>query len=101
MVLSELFTEREKILHGKGLGRILDRVDEGQGREAGFFDVRKIDGGGRTAKIGDARGEGSNQCSMSLRRRSLLQLVESHMNVLQPFVRLLNKEIDELFLKFI
>ena len=38
---------------------------------------------------------------MAFGRRPLLQFVQRHMNVLQPFVGLLDKEINELFLEFI
>jgi hypothetical protein len=38
---------------------------------------------------------------MSLRRWALLQLIKSDMDVLEPFVRFLNKEINQLFLKIV
>jgi hypothetical protein len=38
---------------------------------------------------------------MTVGWRSLLQFIERHMDVLQPFVRLLDEEIDKLFLEFI
>jgi hypothetical protein len=38
---------------------------------------------------------------MLLRRWALLKLIKGYMNVLEPFMSLLNKEIDQLFLKIV
>jgi hypothetical protein len=38
---------------------------------------------------------------MLLRRWALLKLIKGYMNVLEPFMSLLNKEIDQLFLEIV
>ena len=101
MDLPQLFAEGEEILNGKRLGRILNGLDKGQRRKTRLFNVRKIDGGGRPAEIRDPGRERADQCGMSFRRWSLLEFVQRDMDVLQPFVRFLDKEIDEFFLEFI
>src|SRR4029079_18410886 len=99
--LSELFTQGKEILHGQRLCRVLDRLDEGKRGETSLIHLGEIDGGGGSPEIGDSSREGPDQRVMAFWRRPLLQFVQRHMNVLQPFVVLLDKEIDELFLKFI
>ncbi len=101
MNLPQLFAEGNEVLYGECLLWIFDGLDEGQRGKTRTLDVGKIDRGGGPAEVGDTSGQRRDKCRMALRGRPLLQLVERHMNVLQPFVGFLNKEVDQLLLKFI
>ncbi len=63
--------------------------------------MRKIDRGSGSAEIGHAGGQRIDLDGVTLRRGPLLYLVEGDVNVLQPFMRLLNEQFDEFILKFI
>jgi hypothetical protein len=101
MNLSQLFAESEKVLNGECLLRVPESFDKGNGREADLLHVLQIDRSGRPPKIRHTAQNDLNQPGMLLRRWALLKLIKGHMNVLQPFMSLLNKEIDQLSLKIV
>ena len=101
MDLSELFTERKKVLSGALLQWILQGFDKRKRRKAGVCDTWKIDRGGRASETRHSCRHCMNQLGMPLRGRTLLQLVKSVMNPLKPFVRFLNEKHDQLFLEII
>ena len=101
MNLSQLFTERKKVLSGSRLQWILEGFDKRKRRETGLRDIWKIDRGGRASETRHSCRHCMNQLGMPLRARTLLQLVKSVMNPLKPFARFLNEEHDQLFLEII
>ena len=99
--LSQLLTEGEKVLSRELFLWVLEGLDKRNHFETGLLNVWEIDCGSRSSEIRHSSRNRPNQLGMSLRHWILLQLIERDMNILEPFMCLLDEQFDQLFLKIV